>query len=88
MYLHIGGDTSIRTDDIIGIFDMDNSTVSLRTRNFLSQCEKEGRVINVSSDLPRSFIICREKEDNIVYICQLSPATLIKRADNTTSIGE
>ena len=88
MYLHIGGDTSIRTDEIIGIFDLDSSTVSRRTRDFLSRCEKEGKVINVSYDLPKSFIICRENEDNKIYICQLSPATLIKRSENKAYSGD
>lgn len=88
MYLHIGGDTSIRTDEIIGIFDLDSSTVSRRTRDFLSRCEKEGKVINVSYDLPKSFIICRENEDNKIYICQLSPSTLIKRSENKAYSGD
>ena len=79
MYLHLGEKTVIRTDDIIGIFDLDTSTISKNTRDFLSQSEKDGKVINVSFELPKSFIICREKESYRVYISQISSQTLLKR---------
>lgn len=79
MYLHIGMDTVINTDSIIGIFDLDNATLSYKTRDFLSEAEKSGKVKSVCSDLPKSFIVCRENEKQIIYICQLSPMTLLKR---------
>ena len=79
MYLHLGEKTVIRTDDIIGIFDLDTSTISKNTRDFLSQSEKDGKVINVSFELPKSFILCREKESYKVYISQISSQTLLKR---------
>lgn len=84
MFLHLGQDTVISQDDIIGIFDLDNTTVSKRTRDFLSQKEKEGRVVNVSYELPKSFVICENKDKEItVYITQISTSTLIKRAENS-----
>ncbi len=79
MYLHLGSDTIIRTEEIVGIFDLDNSTVSLRTREYLARAEKQGKIVNVSSELPKSFVICREREGERIYICQLSPITLMKR---------
>lgn len=79
MYLHLGEKTVIRTNDIIGIFDLDTSTISKNTRDFLSRAEKEKKVINVSFELPKSFILCREKEDYRVYISQISSQTLLKR---------
>lgn len=79
MYLHLGEKTVIRTDDIIGIFDLDTSTISKNTRDFLSRCEKEKKVINVSFELPKSFILCKEKESYKVYISQISSQTLLKR---------
>lgn len=84
MFLHLGQATVISQDDIIGIFDLDNTTVSKRTRDFLSQKEKEGRVVNVSYELPKSFVICENKDKEItVYITQISTSTLIKRAENS-----
>lgn len=91
MYLHIGNNAIIRTEDIIGIFDLDSSTVSFKTRNFLSFSEKNGEVVNicnVCTDLPKSFILCRENGKNKIYICQLSPVTLIKRASHFGRTGK
>ena len=44
MYLSIGNDMAVRESSIIGIFDMDNTSTSKRTRDFLSRAEKEGSV--------------------------------------------
>ncbi|MEE0945806.1 MAG: DUF370 domain-containing protein [Acutalibacteraceae bacterium] len=83
MYIHLGQDTVVKKSDIIGIFDLDNTTVSKRTRDYLSKAEKEGRVINVSYELPKSFIVCKGKNDKqIIYISQLSSATLLKRSES------
>lgn len=81
MYLHLGQDTVINFKDIIGIFDMDTTTVSKHTRNYLALAEKNGRVFNVSSELPKSFVICGKNNNITVYISQLSSVTLLKRAD-------
>ncbi len=86
MYLHLGMDKVINFDDIIGIFDLDTSTVSKNTRNYLSKAEKEGIVENVCYDLPKSFIVCRNKSgEDKVYIAQISSTTLQKRAENVVS---
>ena len=53
---------------------------------FLNKAEKEGRVINVSFELPKSFVVCLEEGKIIIYISQLSTATLEKRAENFKSI--
>ena len=87
MYLHLGEKTVIRTKNIIGIFDLDNTTISKTTRNFLSKATKEEKVINVSYELPKSFIICKKNDDYEVYISQISSNTLLKRWENNI-IGE
>lgn len=79
MYLHLGNETVIKTDDIIGIFDLDTSTVSKHTRNYLSLCEKNSRVVTVSYELPKSFILCHNDDGQTIYICQLASKTLQKR---------
>ena len=79
MYIHIGGDISLLKKNIIGIFDMDNTTVAKSTREFLSRNQKAGSVINVTYDLPRSFCVTTESGKEKVYISQLAPATLKKR---------
>ena len=80
MYLHLGQDTVIKTGDIIGIFDMDNATVAKGTKRFLAMAEKGGQVINVTSELPKTFVVCQTpKGGTRVYISQISSATLRKR---------
>lgn len=79
MYLHLGQDTVITTKSIIGIFDIDRCTVSKKTRDYLAEAEKRGAVVNVSYELPKSFIVCREGGKTTVYISQLSSKTLFKR---------
>ncbi len=80
MTLHIGRDTVVRDRDIVGIFDMENTTIGKETRRFLADAEKGGRVVNVTEELPRSFVVCMEADGSeTVYISQISPATLRKR---------
>ena len=80
MYLHLGQNTVVNMKDIVGVFEMDNSTVSKPTRNYLTRAQKEHRVVNVSMELPKSFIVCREGGREIVYLSQISTATLLRRA--------
>ena len=90
MYLHLGMDKVITFDEIIGIFDLDTTTVSKSTRNYLAMVEKAGKVENVCTDLPKSFIVCIDKNGNErVYISQISSSTLLKRTgfvDSLTNI--
>lgn len=87
MFLHLGQSTVIRQDEIIGIFDLDNTTVSKATRDYLTKMEKNGRVFNVSTELPKSFVVCQnEKNEIIIYITQISTSTLIKRAENKEDV--
>lgn len=89
MYLHLGQDVVIPSRSIVAIFDIENTSISKITKEFLGSEEKLHHVVNVSSELPKSFILCREdkrdtkgseKEKNVVYISQISCATLKKRA--------
>ena len=80
MYLHIGQNVVVAESDVIGIFDLDNTTSSHITRKFLGDAEKENRVINVSEELPKSFVFCGSDKEQIVYLSQLSSQTLSKRA--------
>ena len=83
MYLHLGQEVVVRRRDIIGVFDMDNNTVSPHTSGFLNHAEKGGQVTYVSMDLPKSFVVCsprKRRREQRVFIAQVSPATLKKRA--------
>ena len=81
MYLHLGQNVMVRNQDVIGIFDLDNTTWSFRTRRFLERAEQEGRVTAVGDDLPRSFVLAQEGDGPPgVYITALSSTTLSARA--------
>ena len=78
MYLSIGNDMAVRESSVIGIFDLDNTTTSKRTREFLNHAEKEGMVVPCD-DLPKAFILTEEYSMNRVFLTALSSATLEKR---------
>ena len=86
MYLHLGQDTVVRLRDIVGIFDMENATISKATRRFLADAQKGGRIYNVSMELPKSFVVCRNSEGETVYLSQLSSATLLRRSQERLSL--
>ncbi len=78
MYLSIGNDMAVRQMNILGIFDLDNTSTSKRTREFLARAEKEGLVVPCD-DLPKSFILASEYGMTRIYLTALSAATLEKR---------
>ena len=78
MYLSIGNDMAVRERSIIGIFDLDNTSTSKRTREFLSAAEREGMVVPCD-DLPKSFVVTAEYGMDRVYLTALSSSTLEKR---------
>lgn len=80
MFLHLGQDKVVKTADIVGIFDLDSTTVYKTTRDFLAKTEKEGRVINVAADLPKTFVLTNEENTTRIYISGISAGTLQKKA--------
>lgn len=80
MYLHLGQDTVVRTSEIIGIFDIENTSLSRSTRGYLAQAEKSRLVVNITYEMPKSFIVCETDGVQRVFLSQISSATLRKRA--------
>jgi len=83
MYLHIGGNHVIDRRDIIGVFDIEKSTVSNITRDYLRKQERRGRVITIVSDMPKSFIVVSTDSNTYVYLSSISPVTLKKRYEGS-----
>ncbi len=81
IYLHIGNNRNIRTKDVIGIFDADSATVSNITKKFLSTAEAEKKVKFASLEVPKSFVLYKDRKTKTVKICfsQLSSASLLGR---------
>ena len=78
MYLDIGKDMAVRDKSIIGIFDLENTSTSKRTMEFLNHAEQEGQVVPCD-DLPKSFIVTAEYGLHRVHLVSLGTQTLEKR---------
>ncbi len=83
MFIHIGQDTVVIDKEIIGIFDMDNTTVMKKTIDYLNNGEKEKSVINVAPfELPKSFIVCQTPKGKRIYISPVSVGTILRRIES------
>lgn len=80
MYIHLGERISIHDSTVIGVFDLENTTIGQDTRAYLKRLEQAGKAVNVSSEMPKSFVVCNENGEEIAYISSISVATLKKRA--------
>ena len=80
MYFHLGHDYILNDKDVIGIFDLDTTTVSVKTRKFLRVAESEGAVIDLGGDLPKSFVLTDWPSTTTVYTSPGSSVTLGARA--------
>jgi hypothetical protein len=81
MYLHIGSNKNIRKKNIIGMFDIDNSTISRTTRQYLSRAETRGEVSAACEELPRAFVLYQENGKNKICFSQLSSTALLGRCE-------
>ncbi|MEE0800539.1 MAG: DUF370 domain-containing protein [Gemmiger sp.] len=83
MYLHLGQDFIVQTRDIIGVFDLDTATDAGQkpkiTDEFLRRAEREGAVVDVSGDMPKSFVVT-DFPGQTVYVTQISTAAIRGRA--------
>ena len=79
LYLHLGKNTIVKLDNIVGIFDLDKSTLSKRCRKYLSDKEKSGKITYITQKLPKSFVVCMVDGEEIIYVSQLMTETLLKR---------
>lgn len=75
-FLFLGGEVTVRADDVIGIFDIEECSVSRTTVDFLNSSARRLQIVNISDDMPKSFIITSDK----TYISNVSHNTIRKRA--------
>jgi hypothetical protein len=87
MFIHIGEGKVLSRKEIIGIFDLETTSVSKKTREFLRINEKKGNVEYVSAEIPKTYIITESKLRKKVFVTQISSQTLQKRAERNDSIG-
>ena len=79
MYIHIGGDVTLPSEKIIGIFDIEKTSVNKEVNDYLKKLQKQGRIYYVSYEMPKSFVVT----DNTVYITNVSAFTIKKRFKET-----
>ncbi|WHH57244.1 extracellular matrix/biofilm biosynthesis regulator RemA family protein [Petroclostridium sp. X23] len=80
MFLHLGGDVVVRLKNVIAIMDLETTTISKISKEFLTIAEEEGFIENISDDLPKSFIITEVDKKSKIYLSPISSVTLFKRA--------
>lgn len=89
MYLHVGAKTLVRKKNIVGIFDLDTSTLGEETKRFLSSSERKGIVTSANEELPKSFLVIsdgvkkgqKKKKENVIF-SQISSGVLAKRSES------
>lgn len=87
MFLHIGGDVVLPLKDVIAILDIDTTTISRDTKEFLKIAEEEGFIESISEDLPKTFIITERNKKSKIYLSPISSVTLQKRAGYLNEIS-
>lgn len=83
MFLKISNDFVVPKSEIVGIFDMDNTTVSRQGRDFLPKAEKDGELIYSADDLPKSYVVTEHNGKMRVYLSSFSSKLLISRAKSS-----
>lgn len=81
MYVHLGADVIVRKSDIVGIFELDGKITPALTATYLKNAEKNGRLESVGFDLPKSFVIVKNKDGEKVYLSPIAVASLLKRCE-------
>ena len=78
MYIHLGSDVTVAESEIIGIFDIERTSVEKSVNEYLSRCQKSGSIYYVSLEMPKSFVVCRD----CVYVTNVGSATFKQRGGN------
>ena len=83
MFVHIGKNFSVNEKEIIGIFDMETSTVSSETRDFLKNMQDGMKTVSLCDDIPKTFVLCDNEITDTVYITQISERSTFNRINQT-----
>ncbi|MBE6543123.1 MAG: hypothetical protein E7675_01850 [Ruminococcaceae bacterium] len=78
-YLNVGNNRSIPVSGIVGIFDMDSTTVSRYMRDWLRQCQNEGTIISVATTIPKTVILYDDGVGRSVWFSSFSSSVLRSR---------
>ena len=79
MYVDIGMDLAVRQSQVLGVFDLDNTSWSKRTREFLERAQNDGNLIEATDELPKSFVLTQEYGQTRVYLTKYNASVLARR---------
>lgn len=74
--INIGGTSIVLKDEVLGVFDLDTASTKKDTKRYLSAGEKNGRVILVGNDIPKSFVVVAKERKELIYMTQLSASSI------------
>jgi regulator of extracellular matrix RemA (YlzA/DUF370 family) len=77
MFLHLGDGNMIPSKEVVLIGDLENTTSSKITQEFMKISDEEGFIVDFSGGDPRSFVLTGET----IYLSMISSKTLAKRVD-------
>ena len=80
MYVHIGKDVVINSDNIISILDIESLEKNKKLENILQNLKISDNIIDVSEKNKKSLIILEKNNKIMGYITNISSSTLAKRA--------
>ncbi len=80
MYVHIGKDVVINSDNIISILDIESLEKNKKLENILQNLKISDNIIDVSDKNKKSLIILEKNNKIIGYITNISSSTIAKRA--------
>lgn len=80
MYVHIGKDVVINSDNIISILDIESLEKNKKLENILQNLRISDNIIDVSDKNKKSLIILEKNNKIIGYITNISSSTIAKRA--------
>ena len=80
MYVHIGKDIVINSDNIISILDIESLEKNKKLENILQNLKISDNIIDVSDKNKKSLIILEKNNKIIGYITNISSSTIAKRA--------
>lgn len=79
MYLQLGPEISVRTEEIIGVFSINTAFCCEDSSEFLKISDEEGFVYDLCDDIKKSVVIAEINKNSKIFLSPISSSTLIKR---------
>lgn len=81
MYIHLGNGVIVNSANVIAIMDLESTSMSANSREFLKIVEEEGFVRNVSEEVPKTFVVCEIDGQSVVYVTNISSRAIMGRTE-------